>query len=87
MAEGALWFKGKDWIFIALIKVLGSSGGLKLERVLSLVYRKNNNVAMFILMIIIILIIIIIIIITKKLLVLYLHVLVQPLTGIAFLNL
>ena len=74
MAEGALWFKGKDWIFIALIKVLGSSGGLKLERVLSLVYRKkNNNVAMFIL-------IIIIIIITKKLLVLYLHVLVQPLS-------
>ena len=87
MAEGALWFKGKDWIFIALIKVLGSSGGLKLERVLSLVYRKkNNNVAMFILIIIII-IIIILIIITKKLLVLYLHVLVQPLTGIAFLNL
>ena len=86
MAEGALWFKGKDWIFIALIKVLGSSGGLKLERVLSLVYRKkNNNVAMFILIIIII--IIILIIITKKLLVLYLHVLVQPLTGIAFLNL
>ena len=85
MAEGALWFKGKDWIFIALIKVLGSSGGLKLERVLSLVYRKkNNNIAMFILIIIII---IIIIIITKKLLVLYLHVLVQPLTGIAFLNL
>ena len=85
MAEGALWFKGKDWIFIALIKVLGSSGGLKLERVLSLVYRKkNNNVAMFILIIIII---IILIIITKKLLVLYLHVLVQPLTGIAFLNL
>ena len=74
MAEGALWFKGKDWIFIALIKVLGSSGGLKLERVLSLVYRKkNNNIAMFIL-------IIIIIIITKKLLVLYLHVLVQPLS-------
>ena len=72
MAEGALWFKGKDWIFIALIKVLGSSGGLKLERVLSLVYRKkNNNLAMFILIIIII---IIIIIITKKLLVLYLHV-------------
>ena len=86
MAEGALWFKGKDWIFIALIKVLGSSGGLKLERVLSLVYRKkNNNVAMFTLIIIII--IIIILIITKKLLVLYLHVLVQPLTGIAFLNL
>ena len=86
MAEGALWFKGKDWIFIASIKVLGSSGGLKLERVLSLVYRKkNNNVAMFILIIIII--IIILIIITKKLLVLYLHVLVQPLTGIAFLNL
>ena len=85
MAEGALWFKGKDWIFIALIKVLGSSGGLKLERVLSLVYRKkNNNVAMFILIIIII---IILIIITKKLLVLYLHVLVQPLTGIAFFNL
>ena len=85
MAEGALWFKGKDWIFIASIKVLGSSGGLKLERVLSLVYRKkNNNVAMFILIIIII---IILIIITKKLLVLYLHVLVQPLTGIAFLNL
>ena len=84
MAEGALWFKGKDWIFIASIKVLGSSGGLKLERVLSLVYRKkNNNVAMFILIIIII----ILIIITKKLLVLYLHVLVQPLTGIAFLNL
>ena len=83
MAEGALWFKGKDWIFIALIKVLGSSGGLKLERVLSLVYRKkNNNIAMFILIIIII-----IIKITKKLLVLYLHVLVQPLTGIAFLNL
>lgn len=55
MAEGALWFKGKDWIFIALIKVLGSSGGLKLERVLSLVYRKkNNNVAMFIIIIIII---------------------------------
>lgn len=73
MAEGALWFKGKDWIFIALIKVLGSSGGLKLERVLSLVYtKKNNNVAMFIL--------IILIIITKKLLVLYLHVLVQPLS-------
>ena len=86
MAEGALWFKGKDWIFIALIKVLGSSGGLKLERVLSLVYRKkNNNIAMFILIIIII--ILILIIITKKLLVLYLHVLVQPLTGIAFLNL
>ena len=85
MAEGALWFKGKDWIFIALIKVLGSSGGLKLERVLSRVYRKkNNNVAMFILIIITI---IILIIITKKLLVLYLQVLVQPLTGIAFLNL
>ena len=84
MAEGALWFKGKDWIFIASIKVLGSSGGLKLERVLSLVYRKKNkNVAMFILIIIII----ILIIITKKLLVLYLHVLVQPLKGIAFLNL
>ena len=84
MAEGALWFKGKDWIFIALIKVLGSSGGLKLERVLSLVYRKkNNNIAMFILIIRRI----ILIIITKKLLVLYLHVLVQPLTGIAFLNL
>lgn len=76
MAEGALWFKGKDWIFIALIKVLGSSGGLKLERVLSLVYRKkNNNIAMFILIIRRI-----ILIITKKLLVLYLHVLVQPLS-------
>lgn len=77
MAEGALWFKGKDWIFIALIKVLGSSGGLKLERVLSLVYRKeNNNIAMFILIIRRR----IPIIITKKLLVLYLHVLVQPLS-------
>ena len=46
MAEGALWFKGKDWIFIALIKVLGSSGGLKLERVLSLVYRKKKTITL-----------------------------------------
>ena len=59
MAEGALWFKGKDWILIALIKVLGSSGGLKLERVLSLVYRKkNNNVAMMMMMMMMIIIII-----------------------------
>ena len=58
MAEGALWFKGKDWILIALIKVLGSSRGLKLGRVLSLVYRKkkNNNVAMMMMMMMIIII-------------------------------
>lgn len=43
VAEGALGFKGRDRTFIALIKLFGSSGGLKLENVRSLVCRKNKK--------------------------------------------
>lgn len=43
VAEGALGFKGRDRTFIALIKLFGSSGGLKLENVRSLVCRKTKS--------------------------------------------